>query len=164
MGARDQVGVADIAQRAFEGARDAHPGQRIGHRLRPHAAAATYLGQAGAQRFVVGIEAEAEDMHGLAGEGDRDFGAGEVLHAQAQRGVARALLAAGFVMVGQRPEFNPAGVGALGQGFGGQGAVGNVGVRMQIGVEEMHNPILRTGPTVYTARDSSESRSLPTCA
>ena len=86
-------------------------------------------------RGVVGVEAQADDVHRLAGEGDRDLGAGEVLHAVRARGRGGAVLAADLVVVGQRPQFDAVGGGARGQLFGRQGAVGHHGVAMQVGVQ-----------------------------
>ena len=48
----------------------------------------------------------------------------------------RAVLAADLVVVGQGPEFDTVGRGALGERFGRQGAVGDDGVAVEIGVED----------------------------
>ena len=53
-------------------------------------AAAARRREAGEQRRVVGIEAEADDVHRGVGEGHRDLDAGEVGQAGAARGGARA--------------------------------------------------------------------------
>ncbi len=69
-------------------------------RLRPR----TRVGQAVAQRGVVGVDAEADDVDGLAGEADRDLDAGQVVEAGCTRGGRCAVLATDFVVVGQRPQ------------------------------------------------------------
>ena len=90
-----------------------------------------------------GVEAQADDVHRLAGEGDRDLGAGEVLHAVRPRRGGGAVLAADLVVVGQRPELDAVGGGARGQRFGRQRAVGHHGVAMQVGVQDRgHGSIL----------------------
>ncbi len=134
MRARDQVGVADVLQRTLEAAGDAGLRQAVGHLERALAPAAARGGQAGLQRRIVGIEAQADDVHGDADEADRDLGAGEVGQAQRQRGVARALLAADLVVVGERPELHAVGLRACCQGFRRERAVGNGGVAVQVGV------------------------------
>ena len=141
---RDELGVADVALCPFVGARDADLRQPFGHLARALAAAAARGRQAGIQGLVVGVEAQAHDVHGDAGEGDRDLGAGQVVHAQRQRRVACALLAAEFIVVGQRPQFHAVGMGALGQRFGGEGAVGDVAVAVEVGVDQVHGRILRS--------------------
>ena len=83
---------------------------------------------------VVGVEAEADDVHGGVGEGHRDLGAVEVGQAGRARRVARALLAAELVVVGQRPELDAVGLRARGERLGLERAVGDGGVAVQIGV------------------------------
>ena len=79
--------------------------------------------QALAQLGVVSVKTQPDDVHRLAGKGDRDFSARQVMHALRLGRGSRALLAADFVMVRQRPQLHAVGMGALGQRFRGQGAV-----------------------------------------
>ena len=66
MGARDQLGVAHVLERAFVGSRDAHRGQLCGHLLRAFTAPAARSAQPLAQLRGVGIEAQAHDVDRLA--------------------------------------------------------------------------------------------------
>jgi hypothetical protein len=46
-------------------------------------------------------------------------------------------------VIGQRPKFNPVGLGPFGQRFGGEGAVRDDGVAVEIGVQDgVHTGIL----------------------
>ena len=137
MRARDQLGVADVLECALEGTADAHLRQARGHVVRALLTAASRARQSLAQRGVVGIEAQAEDVHGLAGKGDRNLGAGQVGHAQRVGGDACAVLAPDFVVVGQRPQLHAVGRGARGDRLGLQRAVGDGRVAVQVGVGQM---------------------------
>ena len=85
------------------------------------------------------------------------------------RRLAGAGEAADLVVVGQRPELHAPGVGACGEVFGGEGAVGNAGVRMQVGIEQVHGRRLYgavrcgagTGPPARAFRGSACGRSAP---
>ena len=146
MGARHQVGVAHVGERALEGTLDAHLGQRVGHLLRaPHAPAAD-VGQARLQVDVVRVHAEADDVHGFARKAHRHLHPRQVVDAQGLGGGGGAVLAAEFVVVGQGPELHAAIEGALGQGFGFEGAVGDGGVAVEVGVEQVHDRIVGSGP------------------
>ena len=115
--ARDQLGVADVLQRAFVGARDAHRGQllRPSPRARSRARRAFRI-RPRSMRRVVGDRSPGPTMCTVsAGEGHRDFGAGEVLHAVRPGRRGGALLAADLVVVGQRPELDAIGGRAGGQ-------------------------------------------------
>jgi hypothetical protein len=83
-------------------------------------------------------------VHRLAGEGDRDLGAGEVLHAVRVGRGGGAVLAADFVVVGQRPQFDAVGGGTRRQVLRRQRAVGNHGVAVQVGVEDAARPVTGT--------------------
>ncbi|MCY1374872.1 hypothetical protein D9M69_622430 [compost metagenome] len=76
-------------------------------------------------------------MNGGAGEGDRHLGAGDVAQPQRLGGRQRAGLATDLVVVGQRPEFHPVGLGALRERLGREGAVGDDGMAVEVGVEHM---------------------------
>ena len=52
------------------------------------------------------------------------------------------VLTTDFVVVGQRPQFDTIGGGALCQNFWRQGAVGDDGMAMQVSVKYGHAPIL----------------------
>jgi len=156
MGARDQFRVAHVFQRALIGTTDAHAGQPVRHLLGPLATATPGGAQAGGHAGVIGIEAEADDVHGDAGEGDGNLGAGEVVQALGMGRSAGAVLATDLVVVGQRPELHPVGFGARRQRLGRQRAVGHHGVAMQVGVEDgSHEFILgRVGGMRRAARDN----------
>ena len=81
-------------------------------------------------------------MHGMPGERHGNFCAAEVTHAQGFGGSGSALLAADFVMVGQRPKFYPVGMRAGGEFLGRERAVRDDGMAMQICVEYVHASIL----------------------
>ena len=138
MRARDQIRVADVAQRAFKRPFDAHGCKTGGHVTRPLQTAAPGGGKAGLQRGVVSVKTQADDVHRFAGKADRDFCAAQVVHAQRQRGVAGALLAAEFVVVGQRPQLHAFGMRTRSQVFWRQRAVGDIAVAVEVGVGQMH--------------------------
>ena len=64
----------------------------------------------------------------------------QVAHAAGFGSGSGACLAADFIVVGQGPEFDAIVFGPLGQGFGCQGAVGDHGVAVQVGVEDGGHP------------------------
>ena len=136
VGARDQVRVADIFQRALEGAVNADPGQLGGHLAGAALAPAAGRLQAAAQSGVVLVEAQADDVHRLVGEGHRDLHAAQEGHACGVGGGAGAGDAADLVMVGQGPQLHPVGAGPGGQILGAERAVGHDRVAVQVGVEE----------------------------
>ncbi len=78
VGAGDQLRIAGELERAFVGAGDADLGEAVGHLLRPRAAAAARGAQAFDDARIVMVEAQADDMHHLAGESHRDLGAGQI--------------------------------------------------------------------------------------
>ena len=135
MRACDQLGVAGVLERAVEGAAQAHLGQTVGHLAGALATAAARGGQPVAQLGIVGVEAQADDMHGDAGKADRDLAAAQVVQPQRTRRGGCAHLTVDLVMIGQCPQLHPIAVRALGQFFGMQGAVGDDGMAMQVGVE-----------------------------
>ena len=101
--------------------------------------------QALRQSGIVSVKAQADDVNGFTGKGDRNLGAGEVRHALCLGGCHRTVLAANFIVVSQRPQFDAIGFGTLSQDFRRQGAVGDDGMAMQVGVENifrMHENIL----------------------
>jgi hypothetical protein len=134
VGARDQVGVADVLQRAFVRAVDADLGQLGGHLAGPLLATAARRCEAEAQRLVVGVEAETHDVHRDPGEGDRDLGTGEVRQAEVAGRGARSLLAAELVVVGEGPELDAVRLGTGGERFRLERPVGDLGVAVQVGV------------------------------
>ena len=85
------------------------------------------------------VKAQAHDVHRLVGEGDRNFGASQVRQALRTGCGPSAVLPAYFVVVGQRPQFHTVGLGAFSQGFGGEGAVGDDGVAVQVGVHHANH-------------------------
>jgi len=104
--ARDQLGVAHIAQCAFVGAPDAHLGQLARDLLRPLAASAARGRQALGQLRIVGVEPQADDMYRGVGKGDGDLHPSQVVHAQGVGGGHGAVLAADLVVVGQGPQLH----------------------------------------------------------
>ena len=86
-------------------------------------------------------------MHGVVGKSDGNFGAREVGHALCAGSGQSAVLATHFVVVGQGPEFDPIGFGAFGQDFGGEGAVRDNGMAVQVSVHDVfHSFILGPQP------------------
>ena len=75
------------------------------------------------QGGVVGVKAEADDVHCLADKGHRDFDASQVVQPDSLGGCGSAVLAAGFVVIGQGPQLHALRFGAFSKGFRGQGAV-----------------------------------------
>src|SRR6185369_9533648 len=78
VGARDQLVVAGVTQRPFVRSRDADLGELVGHLSRALAAAAARRDEALAQRGVVAVDAEADDVDRRADEGHRDLDSSEV--------------------------------------------------------------------------------------
>ena len=100
--AREQIGIAGVAQGAFVCALDAGFFQPGGHFFGARAAPAPVGRQAARQgRLLIQIEAQADDVHGIARVADGNFHPGEVAQAVAAGGLARAGLGADFVVVGQ---------------------------------------------------------------
>ena len=111
------------------------------------AAAAPRGRQALRELGVVGVKPQAHNVDGGACKGDRNFGAREVSHALRVGCGGGAVLAADLIMVCQRPQFDTVGLGAFGQGFGGQGSIGHHRVAVEVGIENgCHTAILRPGP------------------
>jgi hypothetical protein len=142
MGARNQRGIAGVFERAFVGSLDAHLGQLSGHFLGPDVAPAACLHEAAQHFGIVRIEAQADDVNGFVGESDLDFGPGEVLDAMGLGRRGRAVLAADFIMVGQRPQLDPIRGGAGSQLFRCERAIGYDGVAVKVGIEDGHASIL----------------------
>jgi len=99
--------------------------------------------QPGAQRGVVGVEAQADDVHRHIGEGDRDLAAGQVVQAEFARSLRRPVLAADLVVVGQGPQLDALLTGAPRQHLGLQCAVRDGRVAVEIGVEQVHGVSVR---------------------
>jgi hypothetical protein len=119
----------------------------FGHVLGAFAAPTARSGQALGQSGVVGVETQADDVDGGVGKGDRDFDAREVGHALRMGSGGGAVLAADFVMVGERPQLDTVGFRAGGQILRGQGSVGYHGMAMQVGVQYgCHRAILGLVP------------------
>ena len=144
--ARDQPRVAHIFQRAFVRAFDAHFGELFAHLAGARAAAVPRVDQAFHQIAAFGVEAQADDVHGLVREGDRDLHPGEVAHALRLRRGHGALLAADLVVVGQRPQLHAVGTCPRRQFLRRQRAVGSGGMAVQVGVDRGHRSILRSDP------------------
>jgi hypothetical protein len=145
VGARDQLGIADELERSFIGPVNADLGQPLGHFLRALAAAAARVVEALRHCGVVRIEAQADDVHRLAGKGHRDLGAGQVANPIGARRGGCAVLAAHLVVIGERPQLDPVGRRTRGQFFGRQGAVGDHGMAVQIGVEDGGHIVILLG-------------------
>jgi hypothetical protein len=136
MRAADQLRVADEFQRPLVGTADADRGQPGRHVARPRFAAAARGGQTLAQLGIVLVEAQADDVHHLAGEADRDFHPAQKGQTLGPRRSARARHAAHLVVVGQRPQLHPTGTRPRRQLLGLAGAVTHRGVAVQVGVGE----------------------------
>jgi hypothetical protein len=128
--------VAGKFEGTFIGAVNSRFGQSGRHFHGALPASAPGLNQAALQARVLGVKPQAHDVNRLADEGDRDFDASEVVQALGFGGCGCALLAANFVMVGKCPQFDAIGFGAGGQGFGGQSAVGDDRVAVEVGVKD----------------------------
>ena len=142
VGAGNQIRVAGVGERTFKTAVYADLGQTGGHVLGAIMSAAACGFQTGHQAWVIDIKTQTDDMHGVTGEGDRNFGTTQVTHAQGFGRSGSALLAADFVMVGQRPKFYPVGMRAGGEFLGRERAIRDDGVAMQVGVKYVHVLIL----------------------
>ena len=101
MGARHELGVANVLQRTVIGARNTDLGQLVCHVTGPRNPPIAGFRQALAQRGIVWIEAQAHDVHGNPGKGDRDLRPCQVGHARCMGGCDSPVLAADFVMVGE---------------------------------------------------------------
>jgi len=121
--ARHQLRVAHVTQRAFVGALDADLREAVGHFMRARITAAAHGEQPAIHRFVVGVEAEPDDMHRAAGERHGNLRAREVFHAVRVRRFHRAALAGDLVMVGEGPQLHPVRGRPGRELFGGQRAV-----------------------------------------
>ena len=138
VGPRNQFGVAHITQSALVGIQDADLGQTIRHFLCAFAAATAGAAQTFGQRGVVSIEAQAHDVHGLVGKGDRNFcpcQEGQALSPGCCQGASQTRY---LVVVGQCPKLHTVGFGAFSQSFGGEGAVRHDGVAVQVGVDHVN--------------------------
>ncbi|MDT4863942.1 hypothetical protein FQZ97_986770 [compost metagenome] len=89
------------------------------------------------------VHAQADDVHRDAEEGHRDLDACEVIHAHLTRSRHGTILSPEFIVVGQGPQLHAVGLGALRQRLGREGAVGDDGVAVQVGVGQcVHRVIL----------------------
>jgi len=118
--------------RAFEAAGNTQFVERGGHFPRTLDAPAARRGKPGLQYAVGGIDAEADDVYGLAAPGHGNFNAVDELHAVLARGRVRRAQAAGIIVVSQCEYLDAALGGACHQCGGSQGAVGKNGVAVQI--------------------------------
>ena len=115
--------------------------------LRALAAPVARGGQAARQLRVIGVEPQAHDMYRGIDKGDRDLHAREVVHAQCLGRRRGTVLAADLVVIGQRPQLHAVAMGARGQCLGRERAVGDDGMAMQVGVEQMrHQGIVGCAP------------------
>ena len=135
VGARDQLGVARVAQRAFVGPGNARFFQQTPHFSGARAAAIAGVVQALCQFCVVGIKAQAHDMHAAACVADGNFSACHIVQTCSLGCCGCAVLAADFIVIGQRPQLHPSRSGTLGQLLGRQSAVGDDRVAVEIGVQ-----------------------------
>ena len=135
VGARNQLGVAHIGQGALKGSCNADLGQSFGHFHGPLFSPAAGVAQTLQQGGIAGIKTQAHDMHRLANEGDGNFHAGQIAHAQRLSRRQGTRLAANLVVVGQCPELHAVGLGTLGECFGCEGAIGDHRVAREVGVE-----------------------------
>ena len=127
--------VFDIGQRTVQCTRDAGTRQAVGHLARALQTAAARGGKPCDQVGVVGIEAQPDDVHRFAGEGDRDLGAGEKAQPQVECSVACALQAGQFIVVGQGQQLDAVVVGTSNHVGRGHQAIGYRGMAMQVGVQ-----------------------------
>ena len=134
VGARDQFRVAHIAQGTLVGAGDAYGGELLGHVAGALVAPAARGGQALDQLRIARVKPQADDVHRGVGKRDGNLHAAHVGHAERLGRRERAGLPTHFVVVGQGPQVHTIGVGAGGQQFGREGAVGDDGVAVQVGV------------------------------
>ena len=104
--------------------------------MRPLPAPAARLRQTCFELRVVRVKPQADDVNGMTGKGDGNLGAGEVLQTLRFSGSGGTVLAADLVVVSQCPQLHAIGARALSQCLGGEGAIGNDRVAMEIGVED----------------------------
>ena len=98
------------------------------------------------QSGIVGIKAQPDDMYRGAGKRDRNFGAGQIGHGVRVCCRRCAVLAADFVVVGQGPQLHAIALGAGGEVFGGEGAVRDNRMAMEVGVQELNSSNLSVYP------------------
>ncbi len=134
MRARNHLGIGDVAQRASVRVRNAHGGQLFADRFRACRAAVARASEAFHQRRTLGIDIQADDMHGSRCPRHRNFDAAQITHAKLLRGGARFGLPADLVVIRQRPQRDAAGVRAARDVGGRELAVGDRGMAVQIGV------------------------------
>ena len=102
-------------------------------------------------------------MNGLASKGDRNFGTRQVVQALRLGRRRRTAQAANFVVVCQRPQLDAVGLGACRQRLGGQGAVRDNRMAVQVGVENVfwaHRVILGFMPSSAGAMDPNPQTGL----
>jgi hypothetical protein len=140
--ARDQRRVAHVPERALVGAGNAGLRQ-LRRRARGRAAVAR-VRQALHQLLIGRIEPQPDDVHRGVGEGDRDFDAAQVVHPWAWAAAsARGWPPTSSWSVSAHRSTPPR--ARRGQVFGCQGAVGDDGVAVQVGVGVgAHRAILRS--------------------
>lgn len=136
MGARNQRGIASMAAGSSVGV--AHGGvlfEGLGHQAGACITSRAHPGKAAQQGGVRKINTEADDMHGLVTNGNRDFDAGHEAQAELVGRHGGFGQAPGLIMVGQRPDLYAISAGALGEGGWREGSVRHGGVAVQIDVE-----------------------------
>ena len=135
-----EAGEVGAADHPLAGER-ARPGQAAGHagfvqfrsdRLGALAAPGANGFQSGAQAFVPGIDAQADDMDGASGPGHRNLHPVDQHDAARGRGGVRFLESADVVVVGQREHLDALRGGVLHQFGGSVGSVGNRGMTVQV--------------------------------
>ena len=140
MGAAYHFRVVAQGHRAVERALNAGLDQFVRHLPRAVDAAVAYRLQAGGQRRLFRVYAQADDVHGVLAPADRDFDAVEEGQAPPRRLGPRRGQAVGAVVVGQRHQGGFALGGARDHLLRRQGAVGGVGMKVQIDAGHAHCP------------------------
>lgn len=114
---------------------DADARELVANAPRAPVASGTQGGETGTQFGAPGIDAQAHDMDGLAGEGDRDLDARHEGQAMGAGDKLRGRDAAKFVVIGQREQLDAVGDRAQHQRFGLEPAVRDGGMAVQVDVE-----------------------------
>jgi len=133
--ARDEFQVAGVLQRTFQRTVDAHAGQAVRHLLCALHSTGAHARQPRMQARRGFIDAEAENVHGVMGKGDRDFDARHKRQVGTLGRRACCGQAADFIVVGQGKQFHALRLGAFNQGRWLHGPVRHSRVGVQIGVQ-----------------------------
>ena len=133
--ARNQLGIADIFERALIGIRNTYGLELCGDVTGPAIAACAGRGQAPVEHRMLGIHTKTDDVDGFAAPGDRDLDPSHERQSECVRAGARIGQPAQFIVIGQGKHGDAIAMRPLHQFGGGQGAIGDGRVTMQIDIQ-----------------------------